>query len=336
MAQRKVLVTGHKGYIGPHVVRLLKEAGYWVTACDVDLFSASQIDEVVQPDLELIKDFRNLTVRDLEGYDTVIHLAAISNDPMGDLNKDITYQINREGSIYLAQLALKAGVRKFLFSSSCSIYGKAGDVALDESAVFNPQTAYAISKVAVEDSLRTLANDHFSPCYLRNSTAYGLSPYFRIDLVVNNLLACALAKGSIRIMSDGSPWRPLIHCKDIARAFVLFTDAPVALIHNKAVNIGANTENYQVRGIADMIQEFVPNAQIVFTGEVGSDSRDYQVNFNLLYALFPHFQLEYTLKTGIEELYNKLQAINFSLADFESDRFVRLKLLQKNLHKIIK
>jgi nucleoside-diphosphate-sugar epimerase len=327
----KVFVTGHQGYIGPHLIELLKANGYEVTACDIGLFPESRISEVVAPDVELKKDIRHITVKDLEGFDAVLHLAAISNDPMGNINPDITYSINKDGSIRLAELAKQAGVRRFLFSSSCSIYGKGEKPDLDESASLNPLTAYAVSKIETEKALRAMANDHFSPVYLRNSTAYGFSPMFRIDLVVNNLLACALAKGDIRIMSDGEPWRPLIHCRDIAHALVALLQAPVEKTHNRAINIGANKENYQVKEVAAKVQRLVPGASIVFTGEVGSDPRDYRVNFDLLYSLLPGFRLEYSLDTGMDHLYHWLKKINFSLADFEGERFIRLKLLKKHL-----
>ena len=327
----KIFVTGHQGYIGPHLVELLKANGHHVTGCDISLFMESQIADVVKPDVELQKDLRNLTVSDLEGFDCVMHLAAISNDPMGNLDADITYSINRDGSIRLAHLAKQAGVRRFLFSSSCSIYGKGESLDLDETAELNPLTPYAISKIETEKALRSLADDTFSPVYLRNSTAYGFSPMFRIDLVVNNLLSCAIAKGDIRIMSDGQPWRPLIHCRDIAHAFVALLHAPVERVHNRAINIGGNAENYQVKDVADKVQRLVPDATIVFTGEVGVDPRDYRVNFDLLGQLLPDFQLEYTLDSGMDDLFRRLKAMNFNADDFDGERFVRLKLLQKHL-----
>lgn len=331
----KVFVTGHNGYIGPHLVELLKIHGHEVTGCDIDLFLESKIADTVRPDKELLQDLRTLTPKHLEGYDCIMHLAAISNDPMGNINPEITYSINKEGSIRLAKMAKQAGVSRFLFSSSCSIYGKGATLDLDESASLNPLTPYAISKIETEKVLNELADANFSPVYLRNSTAYGFSPMFRIDLVVNNFLACALAKGDIRIMSDGKPWRPLIHCRDIAHAFVACLEAPASLLHNKAINIGANSENYQVKDVADKVQKLMPSANIVFTGEIGADPRDYRVNFNLLYTLLPDFKLEYNLDSGMEHLFHWLKKINFNLADFEGERFIRLKLLQKNLDLVM-
>ena len=330
----KVLVTGHKGYIGTHLISLLKAAGHIVTACDINLFEESQIAEVATPDLELIKDIRDLSVDDLKGHDCIMHLAGISNDPMGDLNPEITYSINRDASVRLAQLSKQAGVKKFLFSSSCSIYGKGVNNDLNETAPVNPLTAYATSKIEVEKQLTEMADENFCPVFLRNSTAYGYSPMLRIDLVVNNLLSCAIAKGDIRIMSDGEPWRPLIHCKDIARAFVALSNAPVEKINAKAINIGANVENYQVKDVAENVQKLIPSAKIVFTGEVGNDPRDYRVNFDFLYSILPDFKLEYSLQSGMEELYEKLQSIHFSEKDFDGERFIRLKLLRKHLDKI--
>ena len=242
----KVLVTGHNGYIGPHLVKLLHDAGHTVTGVDLNLFEDCAWDTLPKPDIELIKDFRNLSFEELSGHDCVMHLAAISNDPMGDLIEDLTYANNRAGSINLARKAKEAGVKRFLFSGSCSVYGKGETLDLNESANLHPITAYAHSKIDTEIEVSKMADDNFSPAFLRNSTAYGYSPNLRIDLVVNNLLGCALANGNIQIKSDGSPWRPLVHCKDIARAFVAFAEAPKESIHNMAINIGGNKENYQV------------------------------------------------------------------------------------------
>lgn len=334
MKTKKIFVTGHKGYIGVHLVELLKAAGHYVTGCDLALFEGCQWEEHAKPDKELQKDIRQLTKEELEGHDCIMHLAAISNDPMGDLHADLTYSINKEGSFNLARLAKEAKIPRFLFSSSCSIYGKGDRLDVTEADPVAPLTAYAESKIFAEQEIQSLADDTFCPAFLRNATAYGHSAMLRIDLVVNNLLACALARGDIRVMSDGSPWRPLIHCKDIARAFIAFMDAPAERIHNKIVNIGGNSENYQVRDVLDKVQCLVPTANVVYTGEVGADPRNYRVNFDLLGQILPEFSLHYTLQQGMDELYEKYIKNNFSAADFEGDQFVRLRTLKKRLHKL--
>lgn len=330
-SMKKIFLTGSHGYIGTHLIALLKEAGYYVTACDLLLFDGCEWDSIVQPDSFLHCDIRSLSVSDLEGYDGVMHLAALSNDPMGEIKPGLTHDVNLEGSIHLARLAKEAGVPRFLFASSCSIYGQGETLNLDETASLNPLSAYALSKIEAEKAISQLADAHFSPTFLRNATAYGNSPMLRIDLVVNNLLACAYTRGDIRIMSDGSPWRPLIHCKDIARAFIAFFEAPREVVHNQAVNVGGNEENYQVKDVATKVQTLIPQARVVFTGEVGADPRNYRVNFNRLKELIPTFKLAYTLDKGMEELFQALQDKQFSLADFEGSRFIRIKTLKTRL-----
>jgi nucleoside-diphosphate-sugar epimerase len=327
----KILVTGHRGYIGPHLVSLLKESGHHVTGVDIGYFEGCNWDVLPEANREIQGDFRDLTADNLKGYDCICHLAAISNDPMGDLDESLTYATNRDGSIALATKAKEAGVPKFLFSGSCSVYGMGETLDLDEGADFNPVSAYAVSKVDSEKEISKLADEVFSPSYLRNATAYGYSPNLRIDLVANNLLACALARGDIRIMSDGTPWRPLVHCHDIARAFVLFAEAPREKIHNLPVNIGGNDQNYQVRDVGDEVARLIPEAKIVYTGEVGADPRNYRVKFDRLNTLFPEFRLKYNLRSGLEELLEKYRLHGFSLPDFEGDQFVRLRTLKKSL-----
>ena len=245
-----------------------------------------------------------------------------------------TYAINRDASIRIAQLAKKAGVPRYLFAASCSVYGAGRKLDLDETDPLSPLTAYAKSKIETEQAVSMLADRNFTPAYLRNATAYGHSPMLRIDLVVNNLLACAVATGEIRIMSDGSPWRPLIHCRDIARAFIAFMNAPKQNIHNKAINVGGNKENYQVRDIADKVQKLIPSAKITYTGEVGADPRNYRVKFDLLNKLLPNFKLQYNLALGMDELHRKLVDHGFGKKDWIGDQFVRLRTLKGRLDRL--
>lgn len=330
----KVFVTGHRGYIGVHLVKLLKDAGHTVTGCDIGLFDGCEWEPLPKPDRELNKDVRDLTEADVAGHDVVCHLAAISNDPMGELNQDITFSINRDASIELAKLAKRAGVGRYLFSGSCSVYGKGEKMDLEETDPLNPLTAYAKSKIDTEAAVSELADDGFSPAYLRNATAYGHSPMLRIDLVVNNLLASALSYGEIRIQSDGSPWRPLTHCYDIAAAFVAFSEAPREKIHNQAVNIGANSQNFQVRDVGDQVNRLMPDAKVVYTGEVGADPRNYRVKFDKLYKLLPEFKLTYSLESGMEELHRKMREHGFTKKDFEGEQFVRLRTLKHRLDRL--
>jgi nucleoside-diphosphate-sugar epimerase len=330
----KVFVTGHQGFIGSHLTDLLKQAGHSVTGCDLGLFDGCGWEDLVPADRELRKDIRLLSVSDLAGHHCVMHLAGLSNDPMGELDAAATYAINRDASIRIAQLAKKAGVPRYLFAASCSVYGAGKKLDLDESDPLNPLTAYAKSKIDTEQAVSRLADENFTPAYLRNATAYGHSPMLRIDLVVNNLLACAIATGEIRIMSDGSPWRPLIHCRDIARAFIAFMNAPKERIHNKAINVGGNAENYQVREVADQVKRLIPSAKITYTGEIGADPRNYRVKFDLLNKLLPDFKLQYTLQTGMEELHRKLVEHGFSQKDWDGTQFVRLRTLKSRIDRL--
>jgi nucleoside-diphosphate-sugar epimerase len=332
---KNVLITGHNGYIGPHMIDVLRSnGGFNIFGCDINLFSDVAWRELPIPDVEWIKDFRELTEKDLAQIDTVVHLAAISNDPMGELNPDITLNINGKGTVEFAKLCKAAGVKKFLMSSSCSIYGKSEKMNMVETDNTDPLTTYAKSKIHVEEHLYNLGSGDFCVRFLRNSTAYGDSPNLRIDLVVNNFLACAVARNELRIMSDGTPWRPLIHCRDIANAFALFIDAPNDLINKQVVNIGANDQNFQVSDVAKIAQDIFPGCILNFTGEAVNDSRDYKVNFDKFTKMFPDFSFEYNLKTGMKELAARLVDFNFSAQDFDGEQFVRLKIIAKKLDLI--
>jgi nucleoside-diphosphate-sugar epimerase len=328
---KKVLVTGHLGYIGVHLVDVLKSAGHSVTGCDLGLFAGCEWEPFARPDRELIKDVGELTEQEIDGHDAICHLAAISNDPMGDLDPEVTLTINRDHSVDLARKAKRTGIERFLFSGSCSVYGGGEKLDLEETDALNPLTAYARSKIESEELIGELADDDFTPVFLRNATAYGDSPMLRVDLVVNNLLGSALSYGEIRIMSDGSPWRPLIHCRDIARAFAAFLEADQRVVHNQAVNVGGNAENYQVKDVGDLVQQLIPTATVTYTGEVGADPRNYRVRFDKLARLLPDFQLEYDLEHGMVELHRKMVEHGFGKADFEGDKFVRLRTLKNRL-----
>ncbi len=328
----KVFVTGHKGYIGAHVVSILKTAGHDVTGCDIGLFDGCEFFKSEKPQQEISKDIRLIREGDLKGHDAVIHLAALSNDPMGDIDPALTLSINYEASVNLAQLAKKAGIPKFLFSSSCSIYGKGSTEYLSETDATSPLTPYAISKIKAEADISRLASEGFSPVFLRNATAFGYSPALRIDLVVNNLLACAFTKNKIEIKSDGTPWRPFIHCIDIARAFKALLEAPAEVSHNQVINIGSNDENYQVSEVANLVHGLIPSAEITYTGEHLNDPRNYKVNFDKLRTVIPAFGIRHPLKQGLQDLLEQYKDSNFRRADFESDRYIRLKILQKRMH----
>jgi len=327
---KKIIVTGHSGFIGVHLVRLLKEQGYYVIGIDTNYFGEEcNFFDYTKPDKEIIKDIRNIEEKDLEDVYAVCHLAGLSNDPMGELNEELTYDINYRASTRLAELSKKMSVEKFIFSSSCSMYGIAdGDVALDENAKFAPVTAYAISKVKTEMDVKLMGDENFSVSFLRNATAYGISPKLRLDLVVNNLVGWAVTTGSIRIMSDGTPWRPLVHSEDIARAFVAVINAPKNEVSGKSFNVGQNGENYQIKDIAQMVGEIIPNCNVEITGEHGSDSRSYKVNFSKIATELPGFKPKWKLHQGIEEIYNSYKEHKFNEQMFNGRYFTRLKQLE--------
>jgi nucleoside-diphosphate-sugar epimerase len=327
----RLLLTGHKGYIGSVMVPILLGAGHEVVGLDTDLFQQCTFCPGVQDVPGLRVDLRDVRRADIEGFDAVIHLAALSNDPLGDLNPEITYDINHAASVRLAQLAKDAGVPRFLYSSSCSSYGTAGDDLVDEAADLRPITAYAISKVRVEQDVAKMADDGFCPTFLRNATAYGVSPRLRFDLVLNNLVAWAFAKGRVHIKSDGTPWRPIVHIEDIARAFLAVLDAPREVIHNQALNVGQTEENYRIRDLAEIVQGVVPGSRIEYAEDGGPDPRCYRVNFGKIQRLLPEFKPQWNARRGAEELYAAYRTAGLVLEDCEGPRFKRIDHLKQLL-----
>jgi len=293
----KVLLTGHNGYIGSVMSDVLANAGHDVTGLDTYLYEGLDFGRDLRTIPAIRKDIRDVTAADLRGFDAVIHLAALSNDPLGCLDESCTYDINHLGSVHLARMAKAAGVPRYLFASSCSLYGKAGDEMLDENAEFNPITAYGASKVFVERDVRELADDAFSPVFLRNATAYGASPRLRADIVVNNFVGVAFTTGHIVIQSDGSPWRPLVHIRDISQAFLAVLEAPREAVHNEAFNVGSSAENYRVRDVADIVREVVPGCSVRYMEGGGPDPRCYRVNCDKLVRHIPGFRTQWTVRT---------------------------------------
>ncbi len=323
----RVLVTGHLGYIGAVMVPLLQEAGHEVTGLDTGYFADRIHGPAPEPIAAIEKDLRDVEPADLEGFDAVVHLAALSNDPVGDLEPEHTYDINHRASVRLAEAAKSAGVQRFLYSSSCSIYGASSvDTLVEETAPMHPVTAYAESKVAVEGDVSALANDRFSPVYLRNGTAYGWSPRLRCDLVLNDLVARALLTGKIEVLSDGTPWRPIVHIEDISRAFLAALEADRDAIHDQAFNVGAESENYQIRQIAEIVGDVVPEAEVAITGQTGPDPRSYRVGFRKINEHLPAFKTEWTARRGAEELAAAYRTHGLTQDGFQSD-YKRLPVL---------
>jgi len=326
----RVLVTGHHGYIGVLLVPMLQNAGHDVVGLDTDLFVDSLFKGPLPKVRSIVKDLRDVERHDLEGFDAICHLAALSNDPLGNINPQLTYEINHHGSVNLAKLAKAAGVKRFLFSSSCSTYGAASqDVLLTEEAEFNPVTPYGHSKVLVERDVRELADKTFSPTYLRNTTAYGVSQLLRFDLVVNNLVAWAITTGKVMIKSDGTPWRPLVHIEDICRAFLAILEAPCDAVHNQAFNVGITEENYQVRDLAQIVKETVPNCEIEYSADGGPDKRCYRVDFSKIKREVPTFKPQWNVRRGAKELYDTCRQADLTLEDFEGPKFKRIDHIKR-------
>ncbi|HUG86474.1 MAG TPA: SDR family oxidoreductase [Euzebya sp.] len=323
-----ILLTGHLGYIGAVMAPFLSAAGHDVTGLDTGYFADCVMGPPPEAIPELRMDLRDVSPADLEGFDAVIHLAALSNDPVGDLEPEQTYDINHRASIHLARCAKQAGVGRFLYSSSCSIYGKAGSSsALDETAPFAPVTPYAESKVRVERELFALADDDFVCVSLRNATAYGWSPLLRTDIVLNDLVAWAVLTGEIKVQSDGTPWRPIVHIEDISRAFLAALEAPAAVVQAQAYNVGRDKENYQVADIAAIVGETVPEATVTITGEAGSDPRSYQVDFSKITRDLPAFQPQWTAHQGAAQLAEAYRSMGLTMETFQQ-RYKRLPVLR--------
>jgi len=324
----KVLVTGHNGFIGPILVRRLVEAGHKVIGFDTDYFKDCSFYKYLPIENQIIKDIRKLEAKDLDGVEAVIHLAALSNDLMGEFDPAITDDINYKATMLLANLAKKQGIDRFIYSSSCSIYGRSDQKSITEEVPMDPITAYAKSKRDCEVSLATLADKNFCPVYMRNATAYGVSPFLRTDLVVNNLVAWAVTSGKICIMSDGTPWRPIAHIDDIAQAMVCALTAPRENIYNQAFNIGRNEDNYQIRDIASMVKNVTTNTDVTYTNEHGGDSRSYNVNFDKVLKHMPSFRPSWNLEKGVVELYEAYHKHGMTTELFTGKSFTRMKQLR--------
>lgn len=320
----KVLVTGSLGYIGTTLVPMLLAEGHEVTGLDSDLYQRCTFCGDIPQVPVLSKDVRDVERADVEGFEAIIHLAGLSNDPLGDFRPGLTEDINERGSVRLAKKAKEANVKRFLFASSCSNYGAGGSKFLTEEAPFNPVTPYGWSKVRVEGVLSRMADEDFSPTFLRASTAYGVSPRLRFDLVANNLTAWAFTTGRVYLKSDGTPWRPIVHVEDIARAYIAALHAPRDLVHNEAFNVGQTTENYQIREVAEMVCEIVPGCRIEYAQNAGADKRCYRVDCNKIAHTLHEFKPQWTARRAIEQLHEEYKRVGLTLEEFEGPRYMRI------------
>lgn len=332
----RVLVTGNNGYIGTVMTRMLLKEGYEVTGLDSDLFEGcafgdESITGGIPPISYLRKDLRSIELSDLKDVEAIFHLCALSNDPLGNLNPEITYEINHKGSVRLAKIAKEAGIQRFIFSSSCSVYGDTKKDVVNEESKVNPITPYAISKVRAERSISEIQDTNFCPTFMRSSTAYGLSPMLRFDLVVNNFVAWSFTKGTVLLKSDGTAWRPFVHIEDISRAFISVLESPIDLVSNQIFNVGKNSENYQIKKVAEIVKNIVPNSKIRYVEGAEPDKRSYKVKFDKISTTIPNFKPTWTVSLGAKQLYEAYKKVDLLVEDFEGPKYRRITNLKNSI-----